>query len=79
LREERVERDPIFCEPLNEDVGFFVDLNLGIKSCVSHMLLHLLVLTSFIYLLIEHILFRSSLLSISIVVLILLTIVLGAL
>jgi hypothetical protein len=79
LREERVERDPVFCEPLNEDVGFFVDSNLGIKSCVSYMLLHLLVLTPFIYLLIEHILFRSSLLSISIVVLILLPIVLGAL
>jgi hypothetical protein len=79
LREERVERDPVLCEPLNEDVGFFVDPNLGIKSCVSHVLLYLLVLTSFTYLLIEHILFRSSLLSISIVVLILLAIVLVAL
>jgi hypothetical protein len=55
-----------------------VDLNLGIKYCVSRALLHLLVLPSFIYLLIEHILFRSSLLSISIVVLILLIIVLVA-
>jgi hypothetical protein len=79
LREERVERDPIFCELLNEDVGFFVDPNLGIRSCVSRVLLHLLVLHPFIYLLIEHILFRSSLLSISIVVLILLAIVLVAL
>jgi hypothetical protein len=56
-----------------------VDLNLGIKSCVSHVLLHLLVLTPFIYLFTEHILFRSSLLSISIAVLILLAIVLVAL
>jgi hypothetical protein len=79
LREERVERDPVLCEPLNKDVEFSVVLNLGIKSCVSRVLLHLLVLPSFIYLLIEHILFRSSLLSISIVVLILLTIVLIAL
>jgi hypothetical protein len=38
LREERVERDPILCEPLNEDVGFFVDPNLRTKSCVSQVL-----------------------------------------
>jgi hypothetical protein len=79
LRKERVERDPVLCEPLNKDIGFFVDPNLEKKSCVSHVLLHLLVLTPFIYLLIEHLLFRSSLLSISIIVLILLTIVLVAL
>jgi hypothetical protein len=45
LREERVERDPVLCEPFNEDVGFFVNLNLRTKSCVSRVLLHLLVLT----------------------------------
>jgi hypothetical protein len=79
LREERVERYLVLCEPLNEDVGFFMDLNLRIKFCVSRVLLHLLVLPSFIYLLIEHILFRSLMLSIYIVVLILLVIVLVAL
>jgi hypothetical protein len=35
LSEERVERDPTLCELLNEDVGFFVNSSLGIKSCVS--------------------------------------------
>jgi hypothetical protein len=35
LSEEWVERDPTLCEVLNEDVGFFVNLNLGIKiSCL---------------------------------------------
>jgi hypothetical protein len=38
LREKRVERDPILCEPLNEDVGFFLDPNLRIKSCVIYLL-----------------------------------------
>jgi hypothetical protein len=28
LREEKVERDPVLCEPLNEDVGLFVLLYL---------------------------------------------------
>jgi hypothetical protein len=79
LREERVERDPVLCEPLNEDVGFFVNPNLGTKSCVSHVLLYLLALTTVIYLLIEHILFRFSLLGLSLVVLILLESVLVAL
>jgi hypothetical protein len=79
LREERVERDPILCEPLNEDIRFFVNPNLGTKSCVSHVLLYLLVLTTVIYLLIEHILFRPSLLGLSLVVLILLESVLVAL
>jgi hypothetical protein len=79
LREERVERDPVLCEPLNEDVGFFVNLNLRIKSCVSCVLLHLVVLTIVIYLHVEHILFRSSLLGLSLVVSILLVIVLVAL
>jgi hypothetical protein len=40
-----VERDPFLCEPLNENVEFFVNPNLGTKSCVSHVLLYLLVLT----------------------------------
>jgi hypothetical protein len=79
LREERVERDPVLCEPLNEDIGFFVNPNLGTKSCVSHVLLYLLALTTVIYLLIEHILFRFSLLGLSLVVLILLESVLVAL
>jgi hypothetical protein len=34
LREERVERDPALCELLNEDVGFFVNPNLGINLCL---------------------------------------------
>jgi hypothetical protein len=55
-----------------------VDPNLEIKSCVSRVLLHFLILTPIFYLIIEHILFRSSLLSISIVVLILLAFVLVA-
>jgi hypothetical protein len=67
-----VERDQILYEPLNEDVRFFVNPNIGTKSCVSHVLLYLLVLTTVIYLLIEHILFRSLLLGLSLVVLILL-------
>jgi hypothetical protein len=41
LREKRVERDPALCELLNEDVGFFVNPNLEIKSCVSCVLLYL--------------------------------------
>jgi hypothetical protein len=78
MREERVKRDQVLCEPLNEDVGFFVNPNLMIKSRVSCVLLHLLVLTIVIYLLVEHILFRSSLLGLSLVVSILLVIVLVA-
>jgi hypothetical protein len=79
LREKRVERNSVLCEPLNEDVGFFVNLNLETKSGVSHVLLYLLILTTIIYLLIEHILFRSSLIGLSLVVLILLESVLVAL
>jgi hypothetical protein len=56
-----------------------VNLNLGSKSCVSHVLLYLLALTTVIYLLIEHILFRSSLLGLSLVVLIFLKSVLVSL
>jgi hypothetical protein len=79
LSEERVKRDLALCEPLNEDVGFFVNLNLGTTSCVSHMLLHLLVLLLLFTFLLSISCVRSSLLSISLVVLILLTIVLVAL
>jgi hypothetical protein len=71
--------DPVLCEPLNEGIGFFVNPNLRTKSCVSRVLLYLLVLTTVISLLIEYILFRSSLLGSSLVVLILLENVLVAL
>jgi hypothetical protein len=74
-----VEKDLILYKPLNEDVGFFVNLNLGAKSCVSRVLLYLLALTTVIYLLIEHIMFRSSLVGLSLVVFILLESVLVAL
>jgi hypothetical protein len=74
-----VERNPILCESINEDVGFFVNPNLEIKSRVSCVLLHLLVLTIVIYLLVGHILFSSLLLGLSLVVSILLVIVLVAL
>jgi hypothetical protein len=69
LREEKVERDPVLCEPLNEDVGFFVNPNLKTKSCISPVLLYLLVLTLVVYLVIELILFRFSSLGLSLVVL----------
>jgi hypothetical protein len=63
MSEERVERDLILCESLNEDVGFFVNMNLEIKSCVSHVLLHLFALfLPFTYLL-SLACVRSSLLS----------------
>jgi hypothetical protein len=78
MREERVERDPVLHEPLNEDVGFFVDPNIGTKFCVSCVLLHLSVcLLPFTFLLSISCV-RSSLLSVSLVVLILLIIVLVA-
>jgi hypothetical protein len=35
---KRVERDPDLCELINEDIGFFVNLNLGSKSRVSRAL-----------------------------------------
>jgi hypothetical protein len=71
MREERVKRDRILCEPLNEDVGFFVNLIAGTKSCVSSVLLYSLVFTLVVYLLIELILFRPSSLGLSLAVLIL--------
>jgi hypothetical protein len=79
LREKRVERDLILCEPLNEDVRFFVNPNLEIKFRISCVLLHFFVLTIVIYLLVEYILFRSSLLGLSLVVSILFVIVIFAL
>jgi hypothetical protein len=66
-----VERDPILCKPLNKDVGFTVNPNIETKSCVSHVLLYLLVFTLVVYLFIELILFRYSSLGLSLVVLIL--------
>jgi hypothetical protein len=71
LREERVERNTVLCEPLNEDVGFFVNLNLETKSCVSHVLLYLLIFTLVVYFFIELILFKPSSLGLSLVMLIL--------
>jgi hypothetical protein len=76
LSKERVERDPILYEPLNEDIELFVNLNLGIKSCVSHVLLYLLVLFLLFTFLLSISCIRSSLLNISLVMLILLMIIL---
>jgi hypothetical protein len=72
-------RETRFFEPLNEDVWFFVNPNLRIKSCVSHVLLHLIVLFLLLTFLLSISCIRSLLLSISLVVLILLTIVIVAL
>jgi hypothetical protein len=52
LSEEMVQRDPTLCELLNKDVGFFVNTNLGIKSCVSCALVFTC-FTVVIYLLVE--------------------------
>jgi hypothetical protein len=63
LSEERVKRDLDLCELLNKDVGFFVNLNLGIKIlCLlcSVYLLALLLLFTFLLSLACN---RSSLLS----------------
>jgi hypothetical protein len=56
-----------------------VDLNLGIKSCVSHELLHLLVLLQLFTFLLRISCVRSPFLSVSLVALILFTFVLLAL
>jgi hypothetical protein len=79
LSEERVERDPALCEPLNEDVGLFVNLNLGIKARVSLVFLHLLALLLLFTYLLSLVCVRSSLLCYSLVVLILLVVDLVAL
>jgi hypothetical protein len=79
LRDERVERDPVLCEPLNEDVGFFIDLNLRIKYCVSCVLLYLLILLLLFASLLSISCVRSPLLSVSLVELTLFTFVLVAL
>jgi hypothetical protein len=55
LSEERVERDPTLHELLNEDVGLFVNLNLGI-NLVSLVTLCLLLCCYNICLLVEPIL-----------------------
>jgi hypothetical protein len=79
LSEERVERDSVLCELLNEDVGFFVNSNLGIKSRISRVLLHLLALLLLFTFLLSLAFVRSSLLGQSLVVLILLVLYLVAL
>jgi hypothetical protein len=56
LSEKMVKRDLVLCELLNEDVGFFVDLNLGLKLLCLSCALAFTCFTTAIYLLIEHIL-----------------------
>jgi hypothetical protein len=79
LREERVERDSVLCEPLNEDIRFFMNLNLVIKSCVSRVLLHLLILLLLFTFSLSISCIKSSFLSLFLVVLILVTVVICAL
>jgi hypothetical protein len=67
MREERVERDLVLCEPHND----FVNVNLRTKSCVSRVLLYSLVFTLVVYLFIDLIFFRPSSLGLSLEVLIL--------
>jgi hypothetical protein len=74
LREERVERNPVLYEPLYEDIGFFMNPNLGIKSCVSQVLMHLLTLLLILTFLSSLSCVRSSMLSSSLVLLILLVV-----
>jgi hypothetical protein len=69
LSEERVERDPTLCELLNEDIGFFVNLNLGIKILCLLCSLCLLVLLLLFTFLLSLACGRSSLLSYPLVVL----------
>jgi hypothetical protein len=63
LSEERVERDPALCEVLNEDVRFFMNPNIGIKSRVSLVLLYSLALLLLVIFLLSLACGRSSLLS----------------
>jgi hypothetical protein len=56
LSEERVVRDPALCELLNQDIVFFMNPNLEIKSCVSCPTYVYLLYCCFIYLLVEPIL-----------------------
>jgi hypothetical protein len=63
LSEERVERDSTLCELLNEDVGFFVNSNLGIKPHVSLVLLYSLALLLLLTFLLSLVCGRYSLLS----------------
>jgi hypothetical protein len=79
LREEMVERNLVLCEPLNEDVGFFVDPNLKIKFCISHVLLLLLTFLLIFTFLLSISCDRSLLFSVSLVELILFTLVIVAL
>ena len=54
----RVERNPILCGSLNGDVGHFVGLNFGIKSCLSivqiSVFTHCIVIARFISLLVTY-------------------------
>jgi hypothetical protein len=63
LSEERVERDPTLCELLNEDVVFFVNLNLRIKSRVSCALVFTFSIVDLFTFLLNLACNRSSLLS----------------
>jgi hypothetical protein len=63
LSEERVERDPDLCELLNEDVGFFMNLNLRIKILCLLCSLYLLALLLLFTFLLSLACDRSSLLS----------------
>jgi hypothetical protein len=63
LSEERVERDPALCELLNEDIKFFMKLNLRIKPHVSLMLLYSFALLLLFIFLLSIACGRSSLLS----------------
>jgi hypothetical protein len=56
-------RNPVLCESHNEDIGFFVNPNLGTKSRVSRVLLHLLALPLSVTFLLSLVCVRSSLLS----------------
>jgi hypothetical protein len=63
LSEKRVERDPDLCELLNEDVGFFMNLNLRIKILCLLCSLYLLALLLLFTFLLSLACDRSSLLS----------------
>jgi hypothetical protein len=63
LSEERVERDPALYELLNEDIGFFVNLNLRIKSRASCALVFTLSTINLFTFLLSLACSRSSLLS----------------
>jgi hypothetical protein len=63
LSKESVERDPALFELLNEDVGFFVNPNLEIKSLTSCALVFTLSTIDLFTFLLSLVYSRSSLLS----------------